>query len=393
MQQLTRGVHVKLGLFATVALVGTSYLGASHVGFTPFTDGYEVTVTLPEAGGLFESSEVTYRGVQVGEVTDMEPSTDGVEVTLEIEAGAPDIPADSTVQVRNRSAIGEQYLDIEGADTERTLADGDRLRGDAESLPQDLAEVLRTGRDFTASVPSDALNTVIDEGYLLSRGAGDDLSRLLTTSVEFQKAADANFLVSASLIRNSDQVLRTQEESGAAIHAYSNDLSLFAETLADSDADLRTLIANTPGAAAELSLLVRDVGQPLAILMNNLVSTATIFGVNAGGVRDAMIRLPEAVSIGWALDTGRGLNMGMVPTFFSPVPCVDGYSGTARRRGTDTTEGQPLNKRAGCTAPRSDGNVRGPRAVAGSGAPERSVRRPSDIDVVDEMGDLMGERQ
>lgn len=393
MQQLTRTVQVKLGMFVAVALLGTSYLGASYVGFTPFSNGYRVTVALPDAGGLFVNSEVTYRGVQVGEVTDLRPTDEGVQVTVEIEPGAPDIPADSAVQVRNRSAIGEQYLDLRGADSDETLASGDHLRGGSDAVPQDLAEVLSTGRDFAGSLPSDELTTVIDESYLLARGLGGDMTRLLETSQSFQAAADANFLVSASLIRNSRQVLRTQEESSTAIRAYSNDLALFAETLADSDADLRTLIANTPGASQQLSLLIRDVGQPLAILMNNLVSTATIFGVHANGVRDAMIRLPEAVSVGWATTGSRGINLGLVPTFFDPRPCVAGYSGTAKRRGTDASEGRPLNKRAGCTAPRSQGNVRGPQAAPGTTQGLGGTSRPvADIDVVDGLGDLLGGR-
>jgi len=400
MQQLTRGVHVKLGLFVLVALLGTSYLGASYVGFTPFTDGYRVTVTLPEAGGLFVNSEVTYRGVQVGEVTAMEPTDDGVEVTAEIEPGAPDIPADSTVQVRNRSSIGEQYLDIRGTDTTKVLADGDHLSAGSAGLPPDLSEVLRSGRDLVASVPSDSLDTAIDEGYLVAQGLSDDFGRLLETSMDFQEAADDNFLVSASLIRNADRVLQTQEESSTAIGAYSRDLSLFASTLADSDADLRTLIGATPGASQQVSLLIRDVGRPLSLLMNNLVSTATIFGVNSAGVRDALIRLPEAVSIGWATTSARGFNLGMVPTFFNPLPCVDGYGGTALRPGTDASDGAPLNKRAGCTAPRGQGNVRGPQAVAsradgGSGGPggagaERSGRPAADVAPVDDLGDLLG---
>lgn len=388
MQQLTRGVHVKLGLFVLVALLGTSYLGASYVGFTPFSSGYRLTVALPDAGGLFVNSEVTYRGVQVGEVTAMTPTSDGVDVSVEIDPGAPDIPADATAAVRNRSAIGEQYLDLRGSDDKDVLADGDHLSGGPDALPQDLAEVLRSGRDLAGSIPSDSLTTVIDEGYDLSRGVGEDFGRLLRTSMEFQKAADDNFLVSASLIRNAKRVLQTQEESGSAIRSYSQDLALFSATLADSDADLRTLIAATPGASREVSLLIRDVGQPLSILMNNLVSTATIFGVYSGGVRDTMIRLPEAVSIGWATTSGRGLNFGMVPTFFNPLPCVDGYGGTTQRRGTVTTDGPPLNTRAGCTAPRREGNVRGPRAIQG-GNDGGAAARPG-IDVPDELDDLLG---
>lgn len=389
MQRLTRGVHVKLALFVVVALTGTSYLGATYVGFTPFSDGYRLSVSLPESGGLFVNSEVTYRGVQVGEVTALDATADGVEVAIEIKPDAPDIPADATASVRNRSAIGEQYLDLEGSDTEDVLADGDHLRSGADALPQDLSVMLRSARDFTESVPSDDLNTVMDEGYLLSRGVGDDLSRLVETAEDFQKAADDNFLVSASLIRNSGQVLRTQEESGAAMAAYSNDLSLFADTLADSDADLRVLLANTPGATQEVSLLLRDVGGPLGMLMSNLVSTASIFAVNAYGVRDAMIHLPEAVSIGWATTSSDGLNLGMVPTFFNPLPCVDGYGGTTERRGTDASAGTPLNKQAGCTAPRAEGNVRGPQAAPPSAVTGSGVPAPG-VNVVDDLGDLLG---
>ncbi len=389
MQQLTRSVHTKLGMFALVALLGTSYLGASYVGITPFSSGYQVTVSLPDAGGLFVNSEVTYRGVQVGEVTDLEADDDGVEVTVEIEPGAPDIPADSRPQVRNRSAIGEQFLDLQGEDTGDLLADGDHLTGGRDALPQELSQVLRTGRDFVASVPSDALNTVIDESYDLSQGLSQDLGRLVRTSQDFQRAADENFLVTASLIRNSRQVLRTQEESAQAITSFSKDLSLFAATLADSDADLRTLIGATPGAARELGVLIQDVGQPLAILMNNLVSTATIFGINADGVQDALIKLPEAVSIGWATTSSRGIALGLVPTFFNPLPCTDGYSGTTRRRGTDSTDG-PLNRQAGCTAPRSEGNVRGPQAVPPKPARSSASGRVADIDMADGLDDLMG---
>lgn len=389
MQQLTRGVHVKLGLFVLVALLGTSYLGASYVGFTPFSDGYRVTVSLPEGGGLFVHSEVTYRGVQVGKVTAMEPSDDGVEVTAEIEPGAPDIPADSTAHVRSRSAIGEQYLDLEGTTSQDLLADGDHLTAGRDALPEDLSEVLRASRDLVASVPSDSLNTVVDESYLISQGVSQDFGRLLETAREFQQAADDNFLVSASLIRNADRVLATQEDSSAAIGSYSKDLALFAQALADSDTDLRTLIAATPGAAEQLSLLIRDVGQPLSNLMDNLIPTATVFGANATAVRDSLIRLPEAVSIGWATTSGRGVNLGMVPTFFNPLPCTTGYSGTTLRRGTDATEGPPLNRKAGCTAPRGEGNVRGPQAVAG-GTGDGSAQRPADVDLVEDLDDLLG---
>lgn len=386
MQQLTGGVRAKLGLFAAVGLLGTTYLGASYVGINPLSSGYDITVDLPDAGGLFVNSEVTYRGYQVGEVTDMEPTKDGVRVSVAIDGDAPDIPADSQVSVHNRSAIGEQYLDLQGTGSKDVLEAGDRLTGGRGSLPADLSQVLQVGRDFVGSVPSADLTTVIDEGYNLSRGISDDFTQLLQTSQDFQKTADDNFLVTSSLIRNSGRVLATQEASSQSITSFSKDLSLFAGTLADSDADLRTVLDATPGTARQISLLLSDVGGPLGTLMRNLVPTAEAFGDNSAGLRDTMVNLPKAVSIAWGVTSGRGMNFGLVPTFFDPLPCTQGYGSTPRHRGTDATIKNPANTAAGCTAPRSQTNARGPQAVPGVRAttPNAKVATPDSLD------DLLG---
>src|SRR3546814_8792117 len=99
------------------------------------------------------------------------------------------------------------------------LADGDRIVGDADSLPPPIDELLRSGYDFVESVPKDALSTVIDETYELSRGASGHIPRLVETSSEFAEIADRNFLVTKSLIESSTQVLETQHEAAASMRA------------------------------------------------------------------------------------------------------------------------------------------------------------------------------
>ena len=381
---ITARARTKLVAFVVLALLGTSYLGAKYAGIGLLSSGYEVAVSLPDASGLFVNGEVTYRGVPVGSIESLEPTGSGVTAVISIDGDAPAIPADVSAAVADRSVIGEQYLDLTGGSSGR-LAGGDRLTVAADGLSPDIAELLRSGRDFTASVPQEALTTVIDEGYELSEGVAGDLRRLVDTSLEFQQAADRNFLTSASLIRNSADVLATQEAASASMRAYSHDLGVFAETLKSSDGDLRALIANSPAAARQVGALIDDVGRPLGVLMANLVSTAQVFGTNSAGVEDALVRIPEAVSIGWAVNTSRGMNMGLIPSFFDPLPCVQGYGETPLRRGTDTTPGVPLNTAAGCTkSPSSGVGVRGPGAAARGSAP---VAR---IDVARTMGDLLG---
>src|SRR3546814_10712194 len=104
--------------------------------------------------------------------------------------------------------------------------------------------------------------------------------------------------------------------------------------------------------------------------MANLVTTAQIFGINSDGVEDALIRLPDAISAGYAVTNSQGLNLGLVQTYFDPLPCTSGYGTTEVRPGLESDPGKPLNTRAGCKlAPSSGANVRGPRRVSVASEP------------------------
>jgi phospholipid/cholesterol/gamma-HCH transport system substrate-binding protein len=400
---LTTTIKFKLVAFVIIGSLATLYLGIKYVGFNIFGSGYYVKVSLPDASGSFANGEVTYRGVPVGRIKSLETTPEGMVATLHIEGGAPDIPRDVEVSVNNRSAIGEQYIDLRGdLNGGPLLADGDKLVGDKSALPPAIEEVLKTGRNFAASVPRDALDTVINEGYEWFRDSHQDLAKLLDSSEEYAKLAEENFLVTAGLIQNSNTVLTTQQASAASIQSFSKDMHLFAEALADNDSNLRSLITNSPAAARALDRLFDDVGTPLGVLMSNLVSTAQVFGTNAAGVEDAMIRLPEAMSVGWAIESSKGLNMGLALQFFDPKPCTTGYEGTQVRPGLDESKGKPFNEDAGCALSPSNGsNVRGPNAVPKSTSAKSTAKATSalgsggspvtaNINVPNSLGDLMG---
>lgn len=406
---LTNRIKVQLVAFVVIALAATSYLGARYAGIDPLSDDYQVRITLPSGGGAFDNGEVTYQGVAVGRIDSLRVAEGGAEAVVTIDADAPDIPADVQVQVANRSAIGEQYIDLrEGTADGPVLRDGAVLRAGPASQPPAIDALLRSGRDFAASVPQDSLTTVIDETYDLAQGSGEDLDRLLQTSQRLSEIADENFLVTSALIENSDRVLTTQAEASDSIASFSADLNTIAGTLESSDGDLRRLISNSPAAAREVQALVDQVGRPLGVLMANLVTPAQVFGINSRGIEDALIRAPEAVSVGWAITGSRGINLGLAQNYFDPLPCTSGYGGTQLREGLDTGEGRPMNLNAGCTAAPSSGtNVRGPRSISGGGsaAPARAtgstdvagrVLDPArgvvaaDVEMASSLADLMG---
>ncbi len=110
---LTRFVKVQLTIFtivgtiAVLAMIFVYMRAPSLLGVGRMT----ITLQLPAAGGLYRFSNVTYRGVQVGEVTALKLTPTGAEATLSLGRSVK-IPANLQAEVRSVSAVGEQYVDL-----------------------------------------------------------------------------------------------------------------------------------------------------------------------------------------------------------------------------------------------------------------------------------------
>ncbi|HLI23442.1 MAG TPA: MlaD family protein, partial [Acidimicrobiales bacterium] len=96
---------------AVVVVLGVYYIGVDVLGLRAGRQPYVVSVLLPRAGGIYTEANVTYRGVPVGTVERLDLSVRGVRVELAINPGVR-IPADTRAEVRELSALGEQYMDL-----------------------------------------------------------------------------------------------------------------------------------------------------------------------------------------------------------------------------------------------------------------------------------------
>src|ERR1700734_304971 len=110
---LTRFIRTQLIVFAALTVTALVALGWYYLRI-PSQLGvgqYRLTAELPASGGLYRTSNVTYRGIQIGRVTKVEPTAHGVRATLSIDSRYK-IPVDASANVHSVSAIGEQYLDL-----------------------------------------------------------------------------------------------------------------------------------------------------------------------------------------------------------------------------------------------------------------------------------------
>lgn len=388
---LGRKIVTQIGLFLVVAVVGVSVIAVRYVHIPRLLglSGYTVVLDLPDTGGAYSDAAVSYRGVSVGRVGAIRLTEGGVEADLEINGDAPRIPADVVVVVANRSAIGEQYVDLRPrTDTSPYLRGGSRLTIQGSTLPIPVASLLGNIDRFVNSVPRDDLVTTVDELDAATVGSGQDLQTLIDAGRTFTRSASDNYGVTKGLIDSSAIVLATQQRSSGDITSFSTSLAQVASQLQSSDGDLRTLIGSTPGAATEVKALIDQVGGPLGVLMGNLVTTSQVFSANAAGLQGVYVRLPAAVSAAQNIVGPDGLKVGLATTFFDPLPCTNGYAATTVRPPTDVTAGKGLNTAAGCVPTSAGSDVRG-SAAALRGA---SAARPPAVDVttVSTLADLMG---
>jgi hypothetical protein len=159
-----------------------AYLGFKYVGLDRVLlgTGYDVAADFKDSGGIFVNAEVTYRGVAVGRVSDMKLTDDGVRVVLTINPDAKPIPADADAVVANRSAVGEQYVDLRPEDDKGPfLEDGSVIPQSRTSIPIPVEQLLLDVDQLVGSLNIDDLRTVVDELGKAFAGSGDDLTRLI----------------------------------------------------------------------------------------------------------------------------------------------------------------------------------------------------------------------
>ena len=241
---LTRFIKVQLTIFTIVGTIAVlamifNYMRApSLLGVGRMT----LTLKLPAAGGLYRFSNVTYRGVQVGEVTALKLTPSDAEATLSLGSSLK-IPANVQAEVRSVSAVGEQYVDLRPrTDSPPYLHDGSVIAMRDTTIPQPVGPMLDRVSALINSIPKDKLNALLDESFKGFNGAGYDLGSLFdsaaTISGDLKPVADRT----RTLIEDTGPLLDSQAETTDAIRTWARSLAGISQVLVTDDSQVRTLL-------------------------------------------------------------------------------------------------------------------------------------------------------
>lgn len=341
---MTRGTRIRLLAFAVLSAVGIVYVAGSYLGVVDrvLGRGLHVHATLPDSGGLFEGSEVTYRGHKVGKVTAMQVTGDGVRLDLSLKEGTR-VPADSPIEVHNLSAVGEQYLDIVPEKGDGPwLRDGDTLAGDAASLPVTEQEVLTDLDALVGSVDRDQLTRVIGELGTMFRGTAAPLQRMVDAAEVLVRTARENEQATVDLFHTGRTVLRTQAAHEDDIRGFATNLADLTQTLRASDDKLRTILQGGPGAVREVDELVTALEPTLPVFLSNLITVNQVMTTRLGPIEELLVSFPVAIVAGFTGTPGDGYGHINLQLNYAVPPCTEGYLPKERwRPATDLTDTEP----------------------------------------------------
>ncbi|MFD5245140.1 MCE family protein [Amycolatopsis sp. NPDC058340] len=390
---ITRKIRIQLAVFVVIAVVSVVYAGGNYAGLDRLfgTRGYLVTAQLVDSGGIFVNAEVSYRGVAVGKVASMTLTEHGIDLGLDIDSDAPKIPADTKAAVANRSAVGEQYVDLLPMhENGPYLTEGSVIKRDKTSIPLAPDTVLSNLDKLVSSVKPESLRTVVDETYEAFANAGPDLRQLLNSTGSLTATATQYLPDTQGLLANSRTVLDTQRRQADNITQFSSGLKTIAAQLKTSDPDLRRVIDEAPKLSRQISDVLAVSGTDLGVLFANTLTTAQITSARTDAIEELLVAYPIISAFSRSTSPDGTGHLGVVFNFFDPVSCTKGYEGTKQRPANDTTEA-PVNTQAYCAEPPgSPTGVRGSQNAPYAGKPPAVPARPKQTPQAAESAQLPG---
>ncbi len=219
MQRLAADPTLVGALTVLIVIVAVFLAYNANTGL-PFVPTYKLSVQVPDADSLVKGNDVRVGGIRVGTVKSVEPvlhddGTATAKINLQLDKTVDPLPADTTVAVRAKSALGLKYLEVRPGDDRRGLAEGSTLK-------------LAAARPDT-----------VDIDQVLNMFDGQTRDAIQRNEVEFGSALaargpDINEAIAAlpELLRTLDPVMRNLASSSTGLGRFLNALEASAAEVA-----------------------------------------------------------------------------------------------------------------------------------------------------------------
>ena len=304
-------------------------------GFAFGNESYKIVADFPDVNGIQEGDGVRYRGLQVGRVEDIQPSTNGVDVVVEINSSDLLIPNDATLKASSSGLIGETFIEIvpeselltdtdnlsplgSDCDSQQILCDNARLEGEKGLTIDDLLPyTYRFSRaygepEFVAKVDSAVGNAAVaaEDIAALTRDTSalvNDLQKeVANISTVTQTVTDVANNTSTELVATA----KTYQETAQQISRLASNVE---KLIVQNEDNLTTTLNSIETTSEQLQGLVTKIDNTVNVadteqLANNLqelTTNAVVASENLKNISESFGSPESVVSLQQTLDSAR----------------------------------------------------------------------------------------
>ncbi|GAA1458018.1 MCE family protein [Williamsia maris] len=355
---MRRIIKIQLSILSTISIVSITVMAVVYLQI-PQTVGIgtmTMTAHMPSAGGVYERANVTYRGATVGIVTTIGLDDSGVVAKLRVDDNVRIPRAGLRVDVHSMSAIGEQYIDLVPTTTSRPyLRDGDNLPATSVTIPTQVGPLLTQANDLLASIPQGKLRSLIGTSFTSLVGTEDDLASLVDSIRSIADTANDHTGDIETTIRKLTAIVQPLADNRAPIAEWARQLASFTGVVKDRDANVRSILDQTPATTANAQQLLDGISPSIPLLLANLISVGQVGVTYNPGLEQILVLLPPLLA---ALQTtlNRGAKDGAATADFvsqigAPPACTTGYMPASERRSPDQVSVIPTPPDQYCKIP------------------------------------------
>jgi len=373
-------IRRQLWLFLAMTVVSLLVLGIYYLQIPSLVGigRYTLKAELPASGGLYPTANVTFRGITIGKVTDVEPTEQGAEATMSLDSNYK-IPVDAVANVHSVSAVGEQYLDLVATgDPGKYFSSGQTIT--KGTVPSEIGPALDTANRGLAALPKEKIGALLDETAQSVGGLGPALQRLVDSTQAIVGDFKTNITSVNDIIQNSGPVLDSQVESGSAIERWARNLNRLAAQTAQRDQNVRSVLTQAAPTADQVNEVFSDVRDALPQTLANLEVVFDLLKRYHAGVEQVLVYLPQGASIAEAVAAPfpHQAALDLALSINQPPPCLTGFIPAAEWRSPADTSLAPLPSGTYCKIPMDtpSNSVRGSRNIPCVDVPGKRAATP-----------------
>jgi len=201
-------IGISITIATLIVIVGMLFLERAAL----FTKGMQLHMVVENAQGIGKGSEIHFRGVRIGTVTDVDVTQDSVVLQLNLEE-VKEIPSDSKFEIGSTDLLGGKVVKIKPGNSAEYLSEGARVEGAASGgLVQGLTGFTDELSSQLTGVEGQLTELLKNVNALLGDETHNELLSLLQESRDAAREVELTFAENRGQLQNTLISLRTLSE-------------------------------------------------------------------------------------------------------------------------------------------------------------------------------------